>query len=133
VLAAALFDRSGTWTTTARARTGSVKKYVNLALKTALECTTHRHRLGAVVVKSGRVFAHACNRNGVHAEVRALKKLRPEARVGTTVYVARLPRENKPSSMAKPCPDCQVFLVEAGVKKVVYTDFTSNTQTWAVS
>jgi pyrimidine deaminase RibD-like protein len=99
--------------------------YIQLAFKEAVNCTTHRQRVGAVVVRGGRVLAKASNQSGRHAEVRALSQLWGSECAGTTVYVARLPRDvTVARSMARPCAKCERFMRRLGVKRVVYTTFS---------
>lgn len=122
-----------------------MKKFLALALKIATHSdNTWQH--GAVLVKSGRVIAHAPNvfKNepmifqieygedevkqkqairdhcSVHAEERVLK-MAGEAARGSIIYVARVNRRGEPL-MSRPCDHCYNAMVEAGVKTVVYTE-----------
>ncbi len=52
-----------------------------------------------------------------HAEARLARKLDS----GSTVYVARVRRDNGKMAMAKPCPNCERILKNRGVIKVLYT------------
>ena len=83
---------------------------------------THRHQMGAVIVKSGRVMGKGCSKTGQyhHAEVKALAKNWRSEFEGATAYVVRL-RRNQPFGMARPCRGCWQALVDAGVKTVVYS------------
>lgn len=91
-----------------------------MAIVEASKCRRQTHRLGVVVVKSGRVVARGHNHFARHAEVAALSKLWPCDRVGTTMYIIRL-RKSQPVGMAKPCAKCEDFLRKSGVRKVYYT------------
>jgi deoxycytidylate deaminase len=53
----------------------------------------------------------------VHAEPRALRKLN----WGSTMFVARVMRNNKEYGMARPCPTCQIFIKSKGIEKVYYS------------
>lgn len=52
-----------------------------------------------------------------HAEARLFRKLD----YGSTVYVARIRRDNGLIAMAKPCKTCQSVMKNRGVKQCFYT------------
>lgn len=98
-----------------------------------------RMQHGAMVVKSGRIISMSNNKMvnhpdvfcqdmfeqhrayvSMHAEVAALQGVSPEVARGSTVYVARMLRDGTPG-MSRPCPRCEAYLNEMGVKKVIYT------------
>lgn len=78
-------------------------------------------RHGAAVVRGGALLAVGHNGRGCHAEIDALEKLSPEDRVGCTVYSVRVARTMTHAGMAKPCPNCEAYMREYGVKKVYYS------------
>lgn len=99
---------------------------------------TQRH--AALVYKSGKVLSIATNKYhndprmfehdalnevkdkiGIHAEVAAVRLLDPQKVRGATIYVARLRRSGEIGS-SRPCENCEEFLLECGIRKVVYTD-----------
>lgn len=58
-----------------------------------------------------------------HAEVKAIRQAQAligEDLSGTVLYVARSYKSGEPA-MSKPCVDCEKAIIEAGIKKVVYT------------
>lgn len=89
----------------------------------------HKFRLGAIVVRSGRVLGHGVNipkkgpdtppyRESVHAEVNAIRMAKnPD---GTTVYVARLDSKGR-LALAKPCEYCVDHMLANGVQRVVFS------------
>ena len=96
------------------------------------ELATHKQwRVGAVLIKSGRVLSTGVNRyrnnpsmvevSGVsyHAEEVALRRAGNTA--GATIYVARLTRSGKIGD-ARPCKRCQALLLEHGVSTAVWTE-----------
>jgi deoxycytidylate deaminase len=91
-----------------------------LIRKTA-QRATHLHHHVVVVTKGGAVKSIGFNRNAVHAEVTALSRLWPDQRPGFKVWSFRV-RKDGTYAMAKPCPECQVFLQENGIKTVIYSD-----------
>lgn len=103
--------------------------FLRQAAKQAAGSNHHKFRLGAVVVKSGRVMGNGVNtpkkspdtppqRESVHAEVNALKSVKdPE---GATIYVARLSVHNE-MALAKPCEYCIEHLIANGVYRVVFS------------
>jgi pyrimidine deaminase RibD-like protein len=83
---------------------------------------THRHRLGVVIVKSGRILGKGFNRtmHFKHAEEMALNENWKSEYEGATCYVVRL-RRDRPLGMARPCPHCWQALKNAGIDKVIYS------------
>ncbi|MEU0375310.1 hypothetical protein ABZ070_35230 [Streptomyces sp. NPDC006283] len=105
--------------------------YLNLALKQAARSRC-RYRVGAVLVKGGRILGHACNRYRncakidfkhatFHAEEAVLR--RRNTPHGAIIYVARLSRAGTPM-LALPCPRCQDALAAHGVAEARYTTGT---------
>lgn len=94
-----------------------------------------RIKHGAVIVKSGRFIAQACNRFStpnytinptlrgnkavwtLHAEQRAIIAAQTNI-VGSTLYSAR----SGESLISKPCTMCSELIYEAGIRFVVYHD-----------
>lgn len=112
------------------------RNFLSLAMKVA-EDSDLDSRHGAVVVKGGRVLSLATNkkRNDLnvafshegyqpvlttHAEVAAMNRISADQLRGAIIYVARVDANGKPL-ISRPCFRCMDALVEAGVKKVVYT------------
>ncbi len=93
-------------------------KWVRLAQK-RLSLSTHpKHRLVAVIVRSGCVLSHASNshRWGHHAERRALLRASGDLD-GATMIVVR-----DGLALAKPCLACQEAIKLAGISKVYYSN-----------
>lgn len=102
-----------------------------MALAQAEKSRYAKWRMGAVLVKGGRVLGAASNtlRNepglaglpleecSVHAEAAVLQKV---AYPSGTMYVARLTKSGK-QSLARPCKRCRLLLMEAGIRTVVWT------------
>ena len=110
------------------------KSYLKQAIKLA-DQAQHRHKHGAVVVKSGRVVGVGINKStvhnkwvdymdrsqcGVHAEVAAMRAA-GENVVGSTVFVARVSSKTGYVHYSAPCPNCYEALKQAGVKQVVHS------------
>ncbi|MGW1075937.1 hypothetical protein [Streptomyces sp. NPDC002537] len=110
-------------------RAGPVtSRYLMIALKEAArsEC---RFKVGAVLVKGGRVLGRSCNRrrNCPRTDFRHATFHAEEALMRTTdiprravVYVARLGRTGAPL-LARPCPRCQHQLAARGITLAHYT------------
>ena len=103
--------------------------FLRLAAKVAAVSDHHRFRLGAVVVKSGRVLSHGVNvakkgpetpphRESVHAEVNAMRGV--SNLDGATIYVARLDSFDG-LALAKPCEYCISHMKENGIARVVFS------------
>jgi deoxycytidylate deaminase len=103
--------------------------FLRLAAKNAMSSNHHRFRLGAVVVKRGRVLSQGVNipkkdpytpphRESIHAEVNALKGVKnPD---GATLYVARL-NSTDDLALAKPCEYCINHMLDNNIQKVVFS------------
>jgi tRNA(Arg) A34 adenosine deaminase TadA len=103
----------------------------------------NRFRMGAMIVKSGRVLGGAVNitkaspstppnRFSTHAEINAMRVASDTQ--DATMYVARVDKfEN--TVLARPCAWCIQKILEAGIYKVVFTtnDSTSAFYTDMVS
>jgi tRNA(Arg) A34 adenosine deaminase TadA len=89
----------------------------------------NRFRMGAMVVKSGRVLGGAVNitkispstppnRFSTHAEIAAMNTASETN--GATLYIARLDKFDN-TVMAKPCGWCIQKIIENGIYRVVFT------------
>ena len=105
--------------------------WLSKAVSLAHQASHTQWRVGALVVKSGRVLGSGTNRyrnhpsrvdrDGVsyHAEEVALRR---SGRVsGSTIYVARVTRSGT-IGLALPCPRCQQDLLESGVTTAIWTE-----------
>jgi deoxycytidylate deaminase len=104
-----------------------------LARRMAQE-STEEHRLGACLVKSGRVLGkgknsvnktnwlakQAFNYPTIHAEMSALFRLSENDMRGSILYVYRERKSGLPG-LAKPCDRCSQILSAYGIKRVCYT------------
>lgn len=53
----------------------------------------------------------------LHAEMQAILRARSDI---YAIYIARFDKNGSPK-LAKPCPMCELAILEAGIKKVMYT------------
>lgn len=97
------------------------------------EQSTCRQQHGAVIEMGSRVLAVGCNRHrnspnnvskpasqsSTHAEQAALRSFLGESLKGATMYVARV-SGGKPR-LSRPCKRCQQLIIDAGIRKVIYT------------
>lgn len=99
----------------------------------------HKHRLGAVVVKSGNVVATGYNKIGhrakgitetelkasVHAERAAITKLLKPKHFhklqGAKIYVSRIMKDGS-FGLAHPCKHCLELIKSCGIKEVIFTN-----------
>lgn len=93
--------------------------------------STYRHKLGAVIVKKGRVLSVGYNKphkthpksntrfKTIHAEFDAILGCNPEDLKGATLYVVRKAKSGP--NMAKPCDCCMELIEMVGIKRVVYS------------
>lgn len=104
------------------------------AIRQAERSTFYRARIGAVVVRGGRILGRGYNRiryyhesrhiihkhkESLHAEVDAIINSPCNLR-GATMYVARL-RKDGGLALAKPCKYCAELINKCGIKRVIYT------------
>ena len=105
-----------------------------IASRIARKSQFGQHRLGAVIVKGGRVLSTGFNslryskelkKGNVHAEEAAILKLlkakRQSSLVGSTMYVTRFTPAGH-IGLAKPCVHCQSLIQAVGIRDVLYTD-----------
>ena len=120
--------------TTASTSRGSFtrdKRFFDLARNVSFK-SDHRIRLGAVIVKQGRVVSVGFNRYSkthpmsnsynrtLHAEMDAIVGVDRGTLRGSTMYVYREDR-NGVQKIAKPCCHCEPVIREVKIKKVIYT------------
>jgi deoxycytidylate deaminase len=82
--------------------------------------STHQHKHAVVVERGGAILSYGYNVGWNHAEKKALGKLWPNKRKGVTVWSLRVSNSGA-FMMAKPCPKCEQYLRENGVKEVLYS------------
>lgn len=123
-------------------------RWINLARKIAEKSTFPEQKMGAVVVKAGRVLATGTNKakSGMvksrfynenqahHAELDTLDGIPDEVLSGATIYVAGLsPNRCSLVWSSKPCPSCQALLRSRGIKAAIYHDSQGRPYIWRVS
>mgnify|MGYP003122310128 CR=1 FL=1 len=103
------------------------QRFERIARTQVVKSTVPRYNLSAMIVKGGRIVARGVNRmsrdRSVHAEVAALsqmirRKANPE---GAEIHVYRFLADGS-YGLAKPCQECQKALLEAGIKRVWYSN-----------
>lgn len=116
------------------------QKFLSVATKLAFT-SDNRFRVGAIVVKSGRVLGGSSNitrkspstppnRFSTHAEVAAIK-VASETH-GSTLYVSRVNSINL-NALARPCSWCIQKIMESGIDKVVYTSSIDSAESFYIS
>jgi deoxycytidylate deaminase len=112
-----------------------------IASKQANKATGVKHRLGAVIVKGGRVLSTGYNEirfsrylryTTVHAEESAIIKLLSKNAMGSLsgsdLYVSRTtPAGN--SGLARPCDRCMELIKAVGIRRIHYTTDNGETET----
>lgn len=102
---------------------------LRVAAKQAAISNHHKFKLGAVLVKGGRVLSSGFNipkkgpdtppcRESIHAEVVTIKGAKKPD--GATIYVARLSNSGK-LALAKPCEYCIEHMKANGLYRVVFS------------
>ena len=95
------------------------------------EKSNHRKKMSAVIIKHGKIISTGCNIQkthpkfadgkksfSIHAEVSAILNSRTDL-TNTTIYIYR-EIKNCPA-MAKPCNRCMAEIIEAGIKRIIYS------------
>lgn len=117
---------------TDRARLDVASKIANLS--------DVKMRHGCAIYKGGSILAVGKNSSRTHgkfitgyntnysehAEIATLRQVNKKNLKGSVLYVSRVRRDGK-EMMSRPCADCEKAILEAGIKKVVYTLHTVRT------
>lgn len=121
-------------------------KFLHLARCMAENSDVYKYKHGACVVKKGKILAVGYNQYKshplqkmynktaktsktandpyyVHAEVKALSKLKDMDLSDCEIYVYRLNCQGQ-NSISRPCNACMAAIVESGIKKIIYTTDT---------
>jgi deoxycytidylate deaminase len=114
---------------------------MRIATKVAHKSPFFRHRLGAVVVKGGRVLSTGYNeirftkelRNStLHAEEAAilslLKKNKLHELNNSEIYVSRITPGGR-TGLSKPCARCMELIRSVGIASISYTTDENSTET----
>lgn len=97
-----------------------IESILRLAKKECARSEHHIFKHAAFVIKGGSIVSSGYNHGHTHAEYHALNKLWPNKRKNVIIWSIRLTRTGKVSN-AKPCPKCEKYLRENGVKTVFYS------------
>lgn len=106
------------------------ERFLSLAKEASKKSDHHTYKVGCVIVKGKRVVGRGFNMlkthpksphtfKSIHAEFMAAMSAELDIK-GATAYVFR-EQKNGDWAMAKPCKDCWKFLIECGIKNVVYS------------
>ena len=93
-----------------------IKRLSRIAKREASK-SDYRYKLAAILLKGGSVISVGHNTINKHAEVNAL--LRAKNTQGSTLLVFRLTKTG--FGLAKPCHNCEKFIRQSGVEKVIYS------------
>lgn len=107
------------------------EQYLRMAKQVSKKSDHHSHKMGCVIVKGNKVLGTGFNAmkthpksphtyKNIHAEFMATLNARPASIDGATAYVFR-EQKNGTWAVAKPCKDCRKFLMDSGIRKVVYS------------
>lgn len=112
---------------------------IRIAARQALKSDFKQHRLGAVIVKGGRVLSTGFNSRRpsrllhtttLHAEAAAILKLLKQRRLsdlaGAHIYVTRFTKGGS-VGLARPCSACFDLIRSVGITRVFYTTNDGNT------
>ncbi len=94
---------------------------IKIALREATKARHHQHKFGAVLLRGGKPIVACHNFDFVHAEHAVINRAWRNDIVGATLLVIRV-RKDGSLGMAKPCELCMNRLIQAGIKKVTYSN-----------
>lgn len=104
--------------------------FLALAKQISNKSSHHTHKMGCVIAKRNKVLGSGFNalkthpksphaHKSIHAEFMAALNAGDDIK-GATAYVFRQ-HQNGTWAMAKPCASCWKFLMDCGIKEVVYS------------
>ena len=116
---------------------GRVKRWMEVARKTAEKSASPDYRHGALLIKGNNIVNSSFNKNSFkrwgnrfrqrdcghathHAELGCILGVDRSVTTGATIYVVRIGKKGE-FRMSKPCPMCEAVMRHVGIKKVVYT------------
>jgi deoxycytidylate deaminase len=114
----------------------STSNYLRWAAAYAAQSDLYMHKMGAVIVRNGNLYAGGWNKKRshpqsksymhfIHAELAAI--INSANQIGTLtgsnadMYVMRITRGGAMAT-SKPCKECWVLLKEAGLRSVTFID-----------
>ena len=106
--------------------------YLKIAARHAMHSEHGIYRMGAIVIRKGRIIAYGFNKNRthpralnftrkIHAELAALIMADRGDTYNSDMYIVRITNGGRLAT-SKPCRDCEILLKEAGIKSVTYID-----------
>lgn len=102
--------------------------HLNTLARIAKKAKHKQHHIACVLTRGGSIVSVGYNTNYIHAEHAAINRAWENGAVGTTALVVRF-RSDGTLGMAKPCKLCTDRLMNAGVKKVMYSDVDGSIST----
>lgn len=110
-------------------------RFLNRAIEVA-KSNEYKWHMGAVIAKGNRFIIQAKNRfrndplvvphdASIHAERAAIRAalVKEPSLAGCTIYVARY-APSKTIRMARPCSKCMRLILDAGIRRIVYTNLS---------
>lgn len=105
------------------------------AKKIMHELYGQQFKLIAFIVRNGKIISVATNnpfkthtkihkynpKKCIHAEISAIWKAPKNKLQGAIIYVFRLLNKIDEFALSLPCNVCQIFIYNAGIKKIIYT------------
>lgn len=107
------------------------ERFLTLAKQVSEKSDHHTYKMGCIIAKGNKVLSSGFNilrthpksphaHKSIHAEFMAAISADNTDLKGATAYVFRQ-QKNGTWAMAKPCKYCWQFLMECGIKEVVYS------------
>lgn len=94
--------------------------WLRLALKESRRSRNRAFWHCAVITKGSNILAVASNRDTTHAEIAALRQLGKGGARNTECLSLRFTLTDRLTN-ARPCPECEAALRDAGVKRCLYS------------
>lgn len=96
-------------------------RHVRALIKHATKARHRQHKHAAMVLNGSNTISIGWNHSSVHAEHAAINRAWRTGTAGATMVVIRI-RKDGSVGMSRPCEQCVIRLINAGIKKVVYSD-----------
>ena len=102
---------------------GQIRSMLRLVDRHLHKCRHRQHRLISFLFKGGCIISIGFNFGVVHSETTAINHAwrSKDSLSGTTILVVRV-RKDGTLGMSKPCDNCVAQLIDAGIRKVIYSN-----------
>lgn len=112
--------------------TNRFDRFIKMAERYVDRCGHHQHRLVSLVIKSDNIISIGWNSAHIHSEHAAINRAWRSDIRGCAILTVRF-RHDGSIGISKPCALCLERIKNAGIRKVYYSDRSSNIEMMKVS